>query len=104
MAPNDAQANVPSAALAYMAFNAVYGNYNLVVTPATPGKVDLGFATVSYVSLEGVLTAQAASNPAVSPVNVLSGVNVGQQATGGTTTQQDSTGTARTLTGFTPTQ
>ena len=80
LAPNVTQENTPSAFLAYTAFSTVFGNYNFMVTPATPGKVDLGFPTIPYLSLEALLFSQAASNPAVTPTSVMSGVNVGQQA------------------------
>lgn len=103
-APNNASVNAPSAALAYTAFSTIFGNYNFVVTPATPGVIDLGFPTIPYLSLEALLFSQAASNPAVSPTSVMSGVNVGQQATAGQTTARDSTGTTRMTTGFVPTR
>jgi hypothetical protein len=99
--PNDASVNAPSAALAYTAFSSVFGNYNLTVMPATPGKVDLGFPSIPYLSLEALLYSQAAANPAVSPTNVMSGTNIGEQATTGAQTQHDSTGTARLLSGYT---
>jgi hypothetical protein len=98
--PQDAQVNAPSAALAYTAFSTVFGNYNFMVTPATPGKVDLGFPSVPYLSLEALLFSQAASNPAVTPTNVISGTNVGEQAIAGQTTARDNTGTTRVTTGF----
>jgi len=102
--PSDASVNAPSAALAYTAFSGVFGNYNLVVTPATPGKVDLGFPSIPYLSLEALLYSQAAANPAVNPTNITSGSNIGQQSTTGQSTVTDSTGTARLLTGYINTQ
>lgn len=101
--PNDTSVNAPSMALAYTAFSAIFGNYNLTVTPATPGRTDLGFPFIPYLSLEAVLFSQAAANPAVAPTNVLGGSNVGQQATSGLSTSQDSTGTTRVSDGFTNT-
>ena len=99
--PNDTAVNAPSAALAYTAFSGVFGNYNLTVTPATPGTVDLGFPFIPYLSLEALLYSQAAANPAVNPTSIMSGSNVGQQVTSGANTQVDSTGTARLLSGYT---
>lgn len=98
--PSDASVNTPSAALAYTAFSTVFGNYNFVVTPATPGKVDLGFPSIPYLSLEALLFSQASSNPAVVPTNILGGTNVSEQAITGQQTASDSTGTTRISTGF----
>lgn len=98
---NDATSvNTPSAALAYTAFSTVFGNYNFAVTPPTPGKIGVGFPSVPYLSLEALLFSQAASNPAVSPTSVMSGTNVGEQATTGQSTARDSTGTTRVSDGF----
>lgn len=101
--PQDASVNAPSAALMYTAFSLVFGNYNLTVTPATPGKVDLGFPYIPYLSLEAVLYSQAAANPMTNPTSIISGSNTGQQVTSGSATQTDSTGTARVLEGYTNT-
>lgn len=100
MEPQNTSVNAPSAALAYTAFSTVFGNYNFTVTPATPGKIDTGFPSIPYLSLEALLFSQAASNPAVSPTNVMSGTNVGEQAITGQTTNRDSTGTTRVSDGF----
>lgn len=102
--PQDAAVNAPSAALAYTAFSSIFGNYNFMVTPSTPGKIDTGFPSVPYLSLEALLFSQAASNPATSPTNVMSGTNVGQQATSGQQTSRDSTGTTRVSDGYSPAQ
>lgn len=100
MSPQDASVNTPSAALAYTAFSTVFGNYNFMVTPSTKGKIDTGFPSVPYLSLEALLFSQASSNPAVSPTNVMAGTNVGEQATVGQATKPDSTGTTRVSDGF----
>lgn len=100
MEPSDTEQNTPNASLAYTAFSTVFGNYNFVVQPSTPGKVDTGFPSIPYLSLEALLFSQASSNPAVSPTNVLGGVNVGEQATAGQQTSTDSTGTSRVSDGF----
>lgn len=100
---SDTAVNAPSAALAYTAFSTVFGNYNFMVTPATPGKIDTGFPSVPYLSLEALLFSQASSNPAISPTNVMSGTNVGEQATTGQQTGRDSTGTTRISTGYSKT-
>lgn len=97
---SDTSVNTPSAALAYTAFSVVFGNYNFEVTPPTPGKVGLGFPSIPYLSLEALLYSQAAANPAVSPTNLISGTNVGEQATTGQQTSRDSTGTTRVSDGF----
>jgi hypothetical protein len=98
--PQDAAVNAPSLALQYTAFSGIFGNYNFMVTPATPGKIDMGFPYIPYLSLEALLYSQAAANPMTNPTSIASGVNVGQQATAGATTQADSTGTTRLLSGF----
>src|ERR1035437_3686409 len=100
-APNNTEQNTPNAALAYTAFSTVFGNYNFMVTPATRGKVDLGFPTTPYLSLEALLFSQASANPAVSPTSIISGVSSGQQSVGGQTTTRDTTGTTRVSDGFT---
>lgn len=101
--PQDTSVNAPSMALAYTAFSTIFGNYNFMVTPATPGKIDLGFPFIPYLSLEALLISQAATNPMVTPTNILSGSNTGQQSTTGQSTVTDSTGTSRLLTGYTNT-
>lgn len=103
-APSDIATNAPSAALAYTAFSAIFGNYNFMVTPSMPGKIDTGFPSVPYLSLEALLYSQAASNPAVAPTSILSGTNVGQQQTTGQITQSDSTGTTRSFSGYSSTK
>lgn len=100
MQPSETSVNAPSAALAYTAFSTVFGNYNFMVTPSTPGKIDTGFPSIPYLSLEALLFSQAASNPAVSPTNVIAGTNVAEQATVGQATKPDSTGTTRVSDGF----
>ena len=101
IAPNNTSQNTPNASLAYTAFSTVFGNYNFQVIPATPGKIDLGFPTIPYLSLEALLFSQAASNPAVSPTQVIAGISTGQQTVGGQTTARDSTGTTRMSDGYT---
>lgn len=100
MDPQETAQNAPSAALAYTAFSTVFGNYNFMVTPATKGKIDTGFPSIPYLSLEALLFAQAASNPAIAPTNILGGTNVSEQATTGQNTSGDSTGTTRVSDGF----
>jgi hypothetical protein len=96
----DTAVNAPSLALQYTAFSGIFGNYNMMVTPATPGKIDMGFPYMPYLSLEAVLYSQAAANPSVSPSNITSGAQGGTTASTGQTTQTDSTGTVRLLTGY----
>lgn len=100
MQPNDTSQNTPNASLAYTAFSTVFGNYNFQVQPATPGKIDTGFPSIPYISLEALLYSQAAANPAVSPTNIMSGTNVGEQAITGQSTAMDATGTTRVSSGF----
>lgn len=102
MQPNNTADNTPSAALAYTAFSTVFGNYNFMVTPATPGKIDTGFPSIPYLSLEALLFSQAASNPAVTPTSVISGTNIGQQSVSGNQTVTDKAGSVRILTGYSP--
>lgn len=101
--PQDTAVNAPSVALTYTAFSGVFGNYNFMVTPSTPGKIDMGFPYIPYLSLEALLYSQAAANPAVSPTQIQGGTNVGEQAITGQQTQADSTGITRLTSGYTNT-
>ena len=100
--PQDAGVNAPSAALAYTAFSSVFGNYNFVVTPPNPGKIEYGFPTTPYLSLEALLYVQAASNPIVSPTNVSSGTTTGQQVISGQQTIQDNNNNTIYAAGYFP--
>lgn len=81
-------------------FSTIFGNFGFQVMPATPGKIDTGFPSIPYVSLEALLANAATTNPAINPSNVLSGSSVGEQATTGQNTSRDSTGTTRVSDGF----
>jgi hypothetical protein len=65
------------------------------------GKVSNTFGTIPYVSLESIIYAQQI-NAQVSPTNIVSGQNTGQQNIQGSTTIQDSNGLTRMVMGYSP--
>lgn len=92
--------NMPNQSLSFTAFSTTFGNADFMLTAPKSGKVGSSFPTIPYLSLEALLYQQQMSNPIVSPVNVQSGSNVGEQVISGTTTSQDALGTSRYLQGY----
>lgn len=81
-------------------YTPTFGNGNFVIQPPSPGEIGQGFPTIPYLPLEAMIYQQQASNPNTSPVNTMSGSNIGQQVVSGQYTNQDQTGTSRYLQGY----
>lgn len=82
-------------------YTATFGNVNFAIQPSMTGEVSNTFGTVPYVSLESVIYAQQ-SEAQMSPVNLMSGQNTGQQNIQGQYTVQDSNGLTRMVMGYSP--
>jgi hypothetical protein len=82
-------------------YTATFGNVNFQIQPSMTGEVSNTFGIVPYVSVESIIYAQGASSQ-VSPVNLLSGQNSGQQNIQGQYTVQDSNGLTRMVMGYSP--
>jgi len=82
-------------------YTATFGNMNFQIAPSMSGKVSNTFGTVPYVSLESIIYAQQ-MQAQMSPTNIVSGQNSGQQKIQGSTTIQDSNGQNRMVMGFSP--
>lgn len=85
----------------YEMYTATFGNVNFQIQPSMTGEVSNTFGTVPYVSLESVIYAQQ-MQAQISPTNIVSGQNTGQQNIQGSTTIQDSNGLTRLVMGFSP--
>lgn len=85
----------------YEMYSATFGNVNFQIAPSMTGEVSNTFGTVPYVSLESIIYAQQ-MQAQVSPVNVVSGQNTGQQNIQGSTTIQDANGLTRMVMGYSP--
>lgn len=96
---SDMYSNIPTMALAFTMYTTTFGNGSFVIQPPMPNQVGNDFPAVPYLSLEALLYEQQSSNPMSAPVNTLAGSTPAQQIIGGTQTVNDSTGTARQLTG-----
>jgi hypothetical protein len=83
----------------YEMYTATFGNVNFQIAPSMTGEVSNTFGTVPYVSLESVIYAQQ-MQAQVSPTNIVSGQNTGQQNIQGSTTIQDSNGLTRLVMGY----
>lgn len=82
-------------------YTATFGNVNFAVAPSMTGEVSNTFGTVPYMSLESVIYAQA-SEAQMSPVNLMSGQNGGQQNIQGQYTITDANGLPRMVMGYSP--
>lgn len=85
----------------YEMYTATFGNVNFQIQPSMTGEVSNTFGTVPYVSLESVIYAQQ-MQAQISPTNIVSGQNTGQQNIQGSTTIQDSNGLTRMVMGYSP--
>jgi hypothetical protein len=94
------QGNIPSMMLMYSMYTTTFGNYSFVVTPPQAGQIADQFPSYGYFSLEAALYASTASNPAISPTNVMTGGTTGTQQLIGAQVQNDGTGTGRVLNGY----
>lgn len=86
-----------------LAFTAtpIFGNMEFnIIAPPTNGKVQPGFPSVPYQSIESLLFFQGMTNPQTSGINVVGGSNSGQQVISGQYTMRDATGTSRYQQGF----
>lgn len=86
---------------AYQMYTSTFGNMNFAIAPSQTGEVSNTFGTVAYVSLESIIYAQQ-MQAQVSPTNIVSGQNTGQQNIQGSTTIQDGNGLTRMVMGFQP--
>jgi hypothetical protein len=93
--------NVPNASMMMMMYSATFGNMGFTVQPASPGKIQTGFPSIPYLSLEGLLYNGQMSNPIVSPHNISSGSTAGTQNIQGQQTITDATGNIRVQMGTT---
>lgn len=82
-------------------YTATFGNVNFQIAPSMTGEVSNTYGTVPYVSLESVIYAQA-NGAQMSPTNLLSGQNSGQQNIQGQYTVQDTNGLTRLVMGYSP--
>lgn len=83
----------------YEMYTSTFGNMNFAVAPSMTGEVSNTFGTIPYVSLESVIYAQQ-MQAQISPTNIVSGQNTGQQNIQGSTTVQDSNGLPRLVMGY----
>lgn len=97
---NNLYMNLPNAALMQTMYSTTFGNASFMVMPAQKTQKSHGFPSIPYISLEALLYQGQSSNPQVSPSNIQTGNTTGIQNLQGAQTQQDATGTARSLSGF----
>jgi len=96
---SDIYENVANMSLAFTMYSTTFGNGNFIIQPPSKGEVGQGYPSVPYLSLEALIYQQQSSNPAVSPHTVLAGSTAGQAVNSSTTTQNDSNGTTRIVSG-----
>lgn len=92
-------ANAPNDSLMYQSFTPTFGNLNFQIQPSMTGEVSNTFGTIPYLSLESLIYQQQ-MQAQVSPTNIVSGQNTGQQNIQGSTTIQDGNGLTRLVMGF----
>jgi hypothetical protein len=92
-------ANAPNDSMMYQSFTPTFGNLNFQIQPSMTGEVSNTFGTIPYLSLES-LVYQQQMQAQVSPTNIVSGQNTGQQNIQGSTTIQDSNGLTRLVMGY----
>jgi hypothetical protein len=91
--------NAPNNSLMFATYTPTFGNMNFMIQPSQTGRVSNTFGTIPYLSLESLIYMQQ-MNAQVSPTNVMSGQNGGQQNIQGSLTVQDSFGNARLTMGY----
>lgn len=103
MQPNNSSTNLAANTTGAMVemYTATFGNMNFAINPSMTGEVSNTFGTVPYVSLESVIYAQA-NGAQMSPINLLSGQNGGQQNIQGQYTITDANGLPRMVMGYSP--
>jgi hypothetical protein len=82
-------------------YTSTFGNVNFQIQPSMTGEVSNTFGTIPYVSLESVIYAQQ-MNAQMSPTNIMSGQNTGQQNIQGSYSIQDANGLTRMVMGYSP--
>lgn len=85
----------------FQMYTSTFGNVNFQVSPSLTGEVSNTFGTIPYVSLESIIYAQQ-MQAQISPTNIVSGQNTGQQNIQGSTTIQDANGLTRMVMGYSP--
>lgn len=78
-----------------------FGNLAFQIMPSQTGEVSDTFGTIPYLSIESVIYQQQFT-ARISPSNILSGQNQGQQNIQGSYTIQDSNGLTRMVMGYSP--
>lgn len=96
---SEVYANSPNMSLMYTMYTPTFGSGSFMIQPPKSGEVGNAFPTVPYLSIEALFYQQQSSNPLSSPINTLSGANVGQQVVNGQYTVSDSTNTSRYMLG-----
>jgi len=91
--------NVPNESMMSMTYTPTFGNVSFQIMPSASGKVSNDFGTIPYLSLESVVYLQQMTAQ-VSPTNIVSGQNSGQQNIQGAVTVQDSLSNTRVSIGF----
>lgn len=95
---SDESQNIPG-----LAFTAtpVLGNVEFTIqAPQGLSKVQPGFPSFDYVSVESLLFFQSLTSTNIAPSAILGGSNTGQQVTSGNQTMVDANGTARFMQGY----
>lgn len=98
---SDLAQNVSNASMNMLMYSPVFGNFNSQIMPATPGKIQAGFPSISGPSLEALLYNGQMSNPIVAPSNIQSGSTAGTQNIQGGQTITDTSGSIRISMGTT---
>jgi hypothetical protein len=96
---SDVQSNLPNASLMYSSFTPIFGNLNFQIAPSMTGEVNFSFGQIPYLSLEALIYQQQ-MQAQVSPTNIQSGQNTGQQNIQGQYTVTDNAGNQRMVAGY----
>jgi len=92
--------NAPNASLEQMTYTPIFGNMTFMVMPSQTGEVSNTFGTVpNPPSLESLVYLQQ-MNAQVSPTNIVSGQNTGEQNIQGAYTVKDTLNNTRVSIGF----
>ena len=91
---NDLAQNMPNASMMYQTYTPTFGNLNFQIQPSMSGEVSNTFATIPYMSLEGLVYMQQ-MQAQTAPTAILPGQNTGQQNVTGNYTVTDSAGNVR---------
>lgn len=93
--------NTPNDSMMYQTFTPTFGNLSFQIMPSQTGEVSNKFGTIPYLSLESLIYAQQVGAQ-ISPINIQSGQNGGQQNIQGSYTIQDANGLTRMVMGYQP--